>query len=190
MPDTRTIALAAIKDALKNIQTEDDKKIFKKVVGNEPGPGAPIVNPENNGFYSLDNLATKELLQQHVIGAVPVGNREEMFQNIISLVHRLAPNFSVYVGRTFYRKNEEHLGPYQRWREHKNKKGMHFGKVLFSVPRNDIERSETVANSLVKVWQKVGALCCNNTVMLSNGKLSNDNLQVIYICIKPKRLRS
>ncbi len=109
-----------------------------------------------------------------------------MFGDIVSTVHKLAPSFHVYLGRTYFRVGYEHLGPRARFNHHWSKRDMEYGRVFAKVSRESIIADEELAIALVNFWDSVGALCCNNTCMLSSGSLSKDETQLIYLCVREK----
>lgn len=162
-----------------------DRDLFFKLARNRPGPGASIQSPENTGF-TLISETDAEAIRASVFAAQYYENRERMFQDIIEAVHRLAPNFRIYIGRTYVRKDNEHLGPKQRWTDHYNNKNMRYAKILARVPRTRIEKDEALAIVLIQVWEEYEVLCCNNDAVHA-GPLSDDKEQAIYMCLAPKR---
>ncbi len=179
------VKLAA--EDIKDIPSE--RRIFLAVVGNEPGPGAPVVNPLRNGFVRLDEISSENLreLVENTDRISDIRKRKEYFQAIISMVHKLAPNFEVYIGRTYIRETREEKGLRERFTSHYNSnKKMIYGRPIFAIKRDYIENTERLAIRLVKIWHDTGILCCNNTVLSNIGRLSEDEWQLIYICIKAK----
>jgi hypothetical protein len=49
-----------------------------------------------------------------------------------------------------------------------------------------IQTDESLAIALVKLWDEYDALCCNNDVVGRGGTVSDDDEQVIYMCLRPK----
>lgn len=129
------------------------------------------------------------IFAEHARNAKRYRSREAMFSDIVSTVHKLAPNFHVYLGRTYFREGKEHMGPKARFSHHWSKRGMEYGRVFARVSRDSIIADEELAIALVDFWDSVGALCCNNTCMLSSGSLSKDETQLIYLCVREKTAR-
>lgn len=179
-----------LRDAQKSIESEEDRKLFRSLVANKPGPGAPITRPTSNGFLDLEELFSdddyRSKLATHVKGATQYAHREEMFSEMVSLVHKLSQGFSVFIGRTYLRKKEEHKGPESRFLNQMNVGAMQWGMVFARVNRSEILADENLARVLTDVWSKVGALCCNRKCLLKNGVISDDKTQLIYICIADK----
>jgi hypothetical protein len=173
-----------------SLLSKEDRSLFFQLAKNNPGTGAAISNPENNGFVNTN--CYWEDLREHVIQAPEAPtNRRKMFEDIISLVHKVSAvsagrrGFAVYIGRTFYRREREQSGPRARWRREEHR----YGKVLFKLPRNSVERNEALGIALVgfwsENWNRKGnpALCCYNKVLGANGQLSSDRIQLIYLCL-------
>lgn len=191
-------AVRLLRTALSRIPEEEDRLIFRSVITSKPGPGRAIQNPQSHGFVSLSAAITDStLLRSHTLSAPNyASNRLEMFSSIITIIHRLGPNFSMYLGRTFLRPGQEHLGPRARFRSHMLSKDMSYGRVLARVPRDRVCRDEELGMRLVEVWDAVGSLCCNkdvfsgrllgNSSRLSSGTRSYDLEQVIYLCLSKR----
>lgn len=63
----RIAAQQAVRDAAEELRnTPQEREIFLNVVGNNPGPGQPIINPINNGFISLKSLRDNQIDTQNL----------------------------------------------------------------------------------------------------------------------------
>lgn len=164
----------------------DDRDLFFRLARNRPGPGASIISPENHGFELISTFRSdSSLLREHVLRAREFASRESMFNFFIGLTHKLAPNFRIYVGRTFVREEAEHVGPRQRFASHYEQKRMRYAMPLARVPRSRVERDETLAIALIRLWEEYDALCCNNDVLSGRQPgLSDDSEQMIYMCLR------
>jgi hypothetical protein len=144
--------------------------------------------PERNGFVSISEaLSEREFADQLAKEAEDPDSRIRMFNDIIGLVHRLSGNYSMYIGRTYYRAGEQGMGIIQRWRRAKNELGMQYAMCLARVPRGRVSKDEALGIALVKCWEHYDALCCNNGVLTPSGSISADRYQLLYLCIKRKR---
>jgi hypothetical protein len=185
-------AVTLIRQAMNRIDSGEDKEIFREVVRNAPGPSAPIIHPINNGFVEFYQYVSLSVADRnlHVKAAQRVSDdrveRLEMFNNIVSTVHKLANHYDIYIGRTFIKKGQESKGFSNRFKSHRQNMGVKYGRALFNVSRDSVRKNEELAIILVDIWNQIGALCCNNKVLLSNGPLNKNSRQLIYICLCEK----
>jgi hypothetical protein len=128
-------------------------------------------------------------IESQAVDAERPESRVSLFEDAISLVHRLAPNYSLYIGRTYYRAGDQGAGLRNRWKIHQQNRGMSYAKCLARVPRNRVVDDETLAIALVKCWADYDALCCNNDVVASPGRMSDDRFQLLYVCLRKRPLR-
>lgn len=112
--------------------------------------------------------------------------RDRLFDELVNLVHKLSHHFDVYIGRTYLRKGREHRGPQARWGDHRRTRFMTWGRVICRIRRQRIKRDEAFSIALVKLWGRLTKLCCNNDVMLSSGRVTQDPWQLVYICLREK----
>jgi hypothetical protein len=167
---------------------DEDRRLFFQLARNRPGPGPMIDVPERNGFVLIsDALGERELANQLAKDADDPDSRLTMFSDIISLIHKLSGNYSVYIGRTYYRAGEQGMGILQRWRRAKTELGMQYAMCLARVPRSRVLKDEALGIALVKCWEYYDSLCCNNSVLNAGGAPSDDRYQLLYLCIKRKR---
>jgi hypothetical protein len=116
----------------------------------------------------------------------------EMLSTLVSEVHRVAPNFEVYLGRTFLDRERPYAGLKSRFRDHVQSKNVEYGKAFFQVPVAVVQEAETLGLALVHFWslcrRRNGerVLCCNNTVFGANGRHTDDPCQMIYVCLSPR----
>lgn len=162
-----------------------DREMFFRLARNQPGPGSPIIDPLRHGFALLRNLAADKVLWSldQVDGRM---TRESAFERTISLVHKLAPNFRIYIGRTFVRQGDEHRGLMSRWTSHANSKNMTHARVLGLSHHDMVDRDELLAIRLVRLWSDFNMLCCNNDVVDKTPSKAEDTWHALYICIKPR----
>jgi hypothetical protein len=173
-------------DYLRRMKAEE-RQLFFRLARNRPRQGAPITDPERSGFVRIaDARKDPSLVEACVFDAPYVDDtsRGREFQSAIELVHKLAPNFTLYIGRSYVRRHSEHLGPRQRWLAHQDDRRMQFAMVLARVPRGRVERDEELAIALVKCWADYDALCCNNDAMSGRQSLSDDPEQLLYVCVR------
>jgi hypothetical protein len=163
----------------------DDRRLFFRLARNRPGPGAYVQYPENHGFIEIDE-AGRAVVVEKVLEAPMYRSREAMFESIIALTHRMSQHFSIYIGRSYVRDGAEHTGPLARWRAHAEDKGARYAIVLGRIPTERIEKDELLAIALVRCWSFYQAICCNNTVLASAGRLADVDEQVLYMCLTPR----
>lgn len=180
-PSIRTEALRMYLRGLHSV----DRELFFRLARNRPGPGASISDPERNGFVRINGVTAEEL-DSLIARAAGFDDPERVYEEGVTLAHRLRTNFRVYVGRTYLRAGDRHAGLRSRWESHYERKQVTYGTVLALVPRSKIERAELMAIRLAKLWEEYDALCCNNDVMGKAGSLSDDPRQLIYMCIARK----
>ena len=170
-----------------------ERPLFFRLARNIRRRSLPKIQaPLRHGFVSIDDaIADREMVRDHVRAAPFAGvRRETRLQEVIDIVHACSANYDVYIGRTYVRPGQEHRGPAARWRDHKTnpKRKARFARVLFRCDRDDIGRNEALAVALIKTWDAHGALCCNNSALPgARQKLSRDRVQLIYLCLTPKR---
>ena len=167
-----------------------DRELFFDLARNKPGPGRPVVNPEKNEFVWIEDVIDNGPHGLARSLAKAAGHyevkRRMMFQNIIELVHSVAKDFNVYLGRTYCREDYEGFGIYQRWSAHHKHRRMRYARVCARVPRDHIQTDESFAIALVRLWEDYNALCSDNLIVGGGGNVADDEEQIIYMCLQRK----
>lgn len=176
--------LGTFRSYIKHLDT-GNRRLFFDLARNRPGPGPSIVHPEHHGFLEIES-STAEDIAENVDRAPRYVARSALISELVTLTHKLAPNFTVYIGRTYLREGEAHLGPRQRWNAHWYERDMQYAAVVGRIRRDLIEPTESLALALVGCWAEYGALCCNNDVYHGKQRVTDDDHQLIYMCLRER----